>query len=59
MTHIDGTKLSSGFVMFPSGHAANTAANLKGILDNKFQNLGKLAIQDEGLLNKYWVHCHI
>lgn len=32
----DGTKLSSGFVMFPSGHALNTVANHKSILDNKF-----------------------
>jgi len=32
----DGTVLDSGFVMFPSGHARNQAADLKDILAHKF-----------------------
>lgn len=34
-------------MMFPSGHANNKVADLEGILANKFQNLGKIAIKDE------------
>lgn len=44
---VDGKELDSGFVMFPSGHARNTTADLAGILQNKFMNLGKIAIKDE------------
>jgi 2-methylcitrate dehydratase len=38
-----GETFDSGLVMFPAGHARNTAADLKGILDAKFAMLGKLA----------------
>jgi 2-methylcitrate dehydratase len=30
--------------MFPAGHARNTTADLRGILDAKFSLLGKLAM---------------
>jgi len=33
----------SGLVMYPAGHARNTAADLNGILQHKFQMLGKIA----------------
>ncbi len=42
----DGQKLDSGLVMYPAGHARNTTADLKGILANKFDQLGKLAMDD-------------
>lgn len=42
----DGKVLDSGFVMFPSGHAANTSADLNAILNYKFNLLGKLALDD-------------
>ena len=46
ITTADGRSLDSGFVMYPSGHARNTTADLKGILANKFDRLGKLAMDD-------------
>ena len=46
ITTTDGRTLDSGFVMYPSGHARNTTADLKGILANKFEQLGKLAMDD-------------
>ena len=44
MTLADGRTLDSGLVMYPSGHARNTTADLKGILANKFEVLGRLAV---------------
>jgi 2-methylcitrate dehydratase len=41
--------------MYPSGHARNTTCDLKGILQNKFQILGNLALEQQELdafLNK-------
>lgn len=35
--------------MYPSGHARNTAANLKNILTHKFNLLGRLALSPEDL----------
>jgi 2-methylcitrate dehydratase len=46
ITTTDGRSLDSGFVMYPSGHARNTTADLKGILANKFERLGALAMED-------------
>lgn len=40
-----GQKFESGMVMYPSGHARNTAADLKDILAHKFQLLGGLAFE--------------
>jgi len=39
-----GATFDSGLVMFPAGHARNTTADLRGILDAKFSLLGKLAM---------------
>ena len=47
-----GASFDSGLVMFPSGHARNTTADLKGILDAKFQLLGKLAVDKPKRLAK-------
>ena len=46
ITTTDGRTLDSGLVMYPSGHARNTTADLKGILENKFEQLGALAMDD-------------
>lgn len=43
----------SGLVMFPAGHAKNTSANLKDILDHKFEMLGALVSdQSQDAINK-------
>ncbi|MBG80364.1 MAG: hypothetical protein CMJ39_06610 [Phycisphaerae bacterium] len=42
----DGTKLDSGLVMYPSGHARNTAADLDDILTHKAGLLGAIAMDD-------------
>lgn len=41
-----GKVIESGFVMFPSGHARNTTADLDGILDYKNSMLGDIVFQD-------------
>merc|ERR1712178_189126 len=43
-----GKKISSGLVMYPSGHARNTSANLKDILDHKNAMLGDIVFADQG-----------
>ncbi|MFO0872699.1 MAG: MmgE/PrpD family protein [Phycisphaerales bacterium] len=42
----DGAKLDSGLVMYPAGHARNTTANLRDILETKFRLLGAIASDD-------------
>jgi len=44
----DGRTVGSGLVMYPAGHARNTAADLDGILAHKFDLLGRLAIDQPG-----------
>jgi len=41
-----GGRLDSGLVMYPSGHARNTTADLHAILSHKFDLLGALALDD-------------
>jgi len=41
-----GKKISSGMVMYPSGHARNTAADLKNILAHKNEMLGDIVFAD-------------
>ena len=43
----DSKKISSGFIMFPSGHAANKTCDLKDILNNKNNTLLSLAISNK------------
>jgi 2-methylcitrate dehydratase len=40
-----GTTADSGLVMYPAGHARNTTADLKGILNHKWTMLGALAFE--------------
>ncbi len=44
-----GESLDSGLVMYPSGHARNETCDLEGILDNKFNQLGSLAMNENDL----------
>jgi 2-methylcitrate dehydratase len=43
---LDGKHYDSGLVMYPTGHARNTAANLTDILAAKFEMLGELAVEN-------------
>jgi 2-methylcitrate dehydratase len=47
-----GERHDSGLVMFPTGHARNTTADLKKLLHHKFNLLGKLATSDPASLIK-------
>merc|ERR1719281_2176698 len=42
-----GKVISSGLVMYPSGHARNTSADLRGILDHKNGMLGDIVFADK------------
>ena len=46
ITAADGRTYDSGLIMYPAGHARNTAANLKDILAIKFKRLGELAMKN-------------
>ena len=46
ITDSTGTTHDSGLVMYPGGHARNTVAPLRDILNYKFALLGKLAVND-------------
>merc|ERR1719229_1239674 len=48
-----GKKISSGFVMYPSGHARNTSANLKQILAHKNRMLGNIVFSNQGMIDAY------
>ncbi|MEL7473927.1 MAG: hypothetical protein AAGK04_11475, partial [Planctomycetota bacterium] len=54
ITKDDGSKSDSGLVMYPAGHARNTTANLRDILNHKFRLLGALASdQPETLIERF------
>jgi len=46
ITTTKGQVYDSGLIMYPSGHARNTTADLEGILQNKFATLASLAVED-------------
>ena len=46
---LDGKMLDSKLVMYPSGHARNTSADLKDILNHKFNLIGRLALSEGDL----------
>merc|ERR1719377_25984 len=48
-----GKTIESGFVMYPSGHARNTSADLKKILAHKNKMLGEIVFADQKLLDAY------
>lgn len=53
ITTTGGKKISSGLVMYPSGHARDTAADLKGILDHKNSMLGDIVFEDQAASNAF------
>ena len=46
-THV-GEVFDSGLVMYPSGHARNTTADLEGILGEKMRRMGAIALAEPG-----------
>jgi 2-methylcitrate dehydratase len=53
-----GQQLDSGLVMFPTGHARNTTADLKGLLKHKFMLLGALASDEPMAIYKRFADLH-
>jgi 2-methylcitrate dehydratase len=49
----DGKKISSGLVMYPSGHARNATADLKAILAHKNRMLGDIVFSDRGTVDSF------
>lgn len=52
ITLTDGTVCDSGLIMYPAGHARNTAANLHAILAHKFERLGQIALGEDGKVSQ-------
>merc|ERR1719281_1174433 len=48
-----GKKISSGLVMYPSGHARNTSASLKTILNHKNNMLGDIVFADKATTGNF------
>merc|ERR1711920_66179 len=48
-----GKKFSSGMVMYPSGHARNTTANLRDLLTTKNKMLGDLVFKGQASFDKF------
>lgn len=48
-----GKVISSGMVMYPSGHARNTTADLKAILAHKNRMLGDIVFPDRATVDSY------
>ncbi len=54
ITGRDGATHDSGLVMYPSGHARNTTADLDALLANKWRVLGAMASRDAaGLVSRF------
>ena len=48
------SRLSSGLVMYPEGHARNASGNLPGLLSHKFRALAGLGVREvDGLLQRF------
>jgi 2-methylcitrate dehydratase len=41
-----GAEFDSGFIMYPAGHARNSTADLRGILDHKFRMMSLLSVPE-------------
>lgn len=57
ITDSSGQMFDSGLVMYPAGHARNTTAALRDILDHKFNLLASLSVADGASANELvaWV----
>ncbi len=54
MTDSNGQSYDSGLVMYPAGHARNTAADLTDILTTKFNALGDIALDNpQPIVDRY------
>merc|ERR1711964_904971 len=53
ITMTGGKQISSGMVMYPSGHARNTAADLKQILAHKNRMLGDIVFASRGEVDSF------
>jgi 2-methylcitrate dehydratase len=53
-----GRSFDSGLCMFPTGHARNTTADLRALLNHKFMLLGALASDDPAALVKRFADLH-
>jgi 2-methylcitrate dehydratase len=53
ITCTGSSKVSSGLVMFPPGHARNTSADLKALLQQKNKMLGDLVFTDAAVGEKF------
>jgi 2-methylcitrate dehydratase len=52
--HAELGRLSSGLVMYPTGHARNTTADLDALLNHKFRTLAALGVSDvDGLERRF------
>lgn len=49
----NGKKISSGLVMYPSGHARNSTADLRNILAHKNRMLGDIVFEDRRTVDKF------
>jgi 2-methylcitrate dehydratase len=50
ITDEEGQAHDSGLVMYPAGHARNTTADLKDILNHKWKMLGSIAAENPGAI---------
>jgi len=48
-----GKLISSGMVMYPSGHARNTSADLKKILEHKYKMLGDIVFLGDDVVSSF------
>merc|ERR1712190_699263 len=48
-----GKQISSGMVMYPSGHARNTSADLRKILEHKNRMLGDIVFSDRSAVDAF------
>merc|ERR1711972_1117967 len=48
-----GKQISSGMVMYPSGHARNTSADLRKILEHKNRMLGDIVFSDSSAVDAF------
>lgn len=57
ITDSSGGTFDSGLVMYPAGHARNTTADLRDILDHKFNLLASLSVAEGASVNELvaWV----
>jgi 2-methylcitrate dehydratase len=56
LTHQSLGNLSSGRILYPTGHARDTSGQLERLLDHKFEQLAGLAVDDPAELRERLTH---